>query len=137
MHENHIENGYVAKSMLKPELIVTVSCGTGVGDNRRSDESKYRAREEPEISYIKKGLRFSNYKIGAEDNAPAANCNGQVINGVCAKGGNAYKTPKIRHFANYHCKGENKANCLFILKIPDDVSEFVDKYDCSYHKENG
>ena len=118
MYEDHIENSYVAKSMLQPELVVTVSCGTRLGNYSRSDEREYSSREEPEICYIEKRLGLGNHEVGAEYNAPSADRNRQMVNGVSAKGGNAHKTPEIGHLTNYHSEGKNEANRLFVLEIP-------------------
>ena len=54
MYEYHIENSYVSKSMLKPELVIAVSCGTRIRNYRRSNKGEYSSGEESEICNIKK-----------------------------------------------------------------------------------
>ena len=105
MHEDHIENGDVAQRVLTPELIVAEAGRAGVGDDRRGDEGKDGAREQPEVDDVKQRLRLGDDQIAAKNNAPAAHRNGQVVNGIGIQLGNTHQTPEIRHLRDDHGKG--------------------------------
>ena len=98
MYEDHIENGDIAQRVLTPELIVAEAGRARVGDDRRGDQGKDGAREQPEVDDVKQRLRLGDDQVAAKDDGPAAHGDGQVIHRVGLEIGHADQPPEVGHF---------------------------------------
>ena len=127
MDEDHVEKGDVAKQVLAPELVITVAGRTGIGNDSGGNEGEDRTRKSPEIADVKQTLCLADEHIAAEDDAPAADSDGQMVDRVGTQGGHGNQAPEIGHFANNHHKGQYIAEIDLMLQIPDGIAEAVNE----------
>ena len=105
MDKHHIKNGDIAQCVLQPKLIVPKTGRAGICNHSRRNQRENGAGEQPEIRNVKQRLRFGDRQIAAKNDTPAADCNGQMVNGVWIQFRNTHQPPKVRHL------GDNQSKC--------------------------
>ena len=123
--------------MLCPKLIVAEPGRAGVGDDRRCDQGKDGAGEEPEIGNVKKALALAHQHEAAENGCPAANTDGQIFHRIRAKTGHTHQTPVIGHVREDQHKGQHIADGLLPLPAPEPSGIFADQKNRGEHQQNG
>ena len=82
MHEDEVEDSDVADKMLGPELIEAKTSGASIGQDGGGYKRKCRSAESPEIADVEKVLILADHHKATEDDRPAANRDGKVIDGI-------------------------------------------------------
>ena len=136
MHENHVENGDIAKQVFGPELIVTVSGRAGVCNDRGGDQGEECAGKGPKISDVEKGLGFADDHVAGKDDHPAADSDGQMFQDISVQLRQNCQPPEIGQLGDDHHKGKYVAEIDFSLHVPDVIPEAINEENDADSNEN-
>ena len=138
MDEDHVKDSHVPQSVLQPELVVAEARGACIGDDGGGDQCKDRASKYPEVDDVKQGLRFGDDHVAAKDDGPAANGNGEVVDGIGTERGDTHKAPVVGHFRADHGKGQDPSQgAVGAAAAAQTIAEAVDQIDQGGGQKNG
>ena len=137
VHEDHVKYRDIPQRVLQPELVIAEAGGTGIGDDRGSEQGKYGTGKQPEIADIKQGLGFSDHHIAAEHNSPATNRDGQMVDGVWPQRGNGNQPPVIGHLGEDQGKGQQRPQLFFVLAAAELFPVLPNQQDHTKQDQNG
>ena len=136
MYEDHVEDRNIAHQVLHPELIIAVSSRAGVCNHCGGDQCEECAGECPEIADVEKGLGFPDDHVAGEDDHPAADGDGQMLQNVAVQLGQNCQSPEIGQLRDDHHKGQHIAEIGLPLHVPDVIPEAINEENDADSNEN-